>query len=257
MDASQLGPPQSGPQWIARGAAGIYWTLSDSVMRCSVDDCVPEVFASNQVYPNDLAAGAVVAWVWSDTQRDSGVFASRETAPDASLVAPAAYAAGVALDATRVYWTEKGDPGSGFSNGAVYSANFDGSARATIASGLPNVARVAVDADTVYFTVSGTGAADGRVATCKKATSCGSTPTVLAYNQRHPLAIAVDDANVYWSNIDDGTGHGTVMSCPKPSCAGGPVALASETNAYSIAEDDRAVYWASLKPDGGVFKLAK
>ncbi len=103
-----------------------------------------------------------------------------------TVAKPEASPAGLALDASYVYWTT-------FSaTGQVKRAPRAGGPAEVLVDGQPYASGVAVDGTSVYWA---TNAYPGAV---MKAGLDGSNPTVLA-TQDHPLYLATDADTVYWT----------------------------------------------------------
>jgi len=107
-----------------------------------------------------------------------------------SVAANLIFPAGIAIDATNVYWTDNGD-------GTVNRAPRTGGTITTIASGQSFPFGIAIDSTNVYWTNNG-----GQV---MKAPLAGGTATTLASGQSYPMGIAVDATSVYWTNNGDGS----------------------------------------------------
>ena len=75
------------------------------------------------------------------------------------------------------------------------------------------------------------------------ATTCNMNSTVFVSGQQSPIALAVDTKGVYW--IDDAAG--TVMFCALAGCNDTPITLADGLSDYptAIALDAQYVYWTN------------
>ncbi len=153
----------------------------------------------------------------------------------------------IALDSTRVYWSNFGIVGS--SSGSVMRADLDGGNAAPIASNQAGLYDIAIDANNVYWTVPGDG-------TVMKAPldSDGGAGVPLATGQNVPYGIAVDANYVYW--VDENA-SGSVWKVPIGG--GSPIPLASnQPYARGIAVDATSVYWTvngTGANDGKIMKL--
>jgi hypothetical protein len=141
----------------------------------------------------------------------------------------------LALDASNVYWTDYGSPGT------VKQCTLTGcSTPITLATGQNTPYRITVDSSYVYWTNYGS---SGSVMRCPISGNCGSSPTTLA-SAIDATGIAVDTTNVYWSSFQN-TGVGAVLECTKTGCGGVPTTLASSTTYgyYDIALYGGWIYW--------------
>jgi hypothetical protein len=134
--------------------------------------------------------------------------------------------AGIAVDATRVYW-------SNYGGWTIMAANKDGTSAVVLAHDAEgNVAspwEVAVDNGVVYWANHmlnkkfGDPLNPGRIAKCA-ATGCNQIGTVVATDLHYPDTVAVDDARVFWTeayghvvgraNKADGTQAGSLVALP-------------------------------------------
>jgi hypothetical protein len=162
-------------------------------------------------------------------------------------LAPQEAPAGIALDATSVYWTDFTSNGD-----VVMLGKHSAAAAVTLASGQSYPGAVAVDATTAYWTNSANGAPGmGSVA---KVPLTGGTPVTLASGRNNPAGIAVDAANVYWTDFGTNGTDGAVLEVP---LAGGKVATLAGAQAgpQAIAVDAKSVYWTNFLGTGSVAKV--
>jgi hypothetical protein len=184
---------------------------------------------------------------------------------DALTLATAQGAAGVAVDAASVYWTDMGAGtvakapigGGGASltlafgqNGAkaialdaksvyfattdrVMSVPIDGGAPTMIASGQTTVVGLTVDATLVYWTVNG--GSGGSVMSAPLVG--GMQPATVAVGMRHPGGVAVDAMNAYWPIFS-----GILKA---PIGGGTPGTIASSTDGTAIVVNGGSVYWTA------------
>ena len=103
--------------------------------------------------------------------------------------------AGVAVNASHLYWTDSG-------SGAIWAANLDGSNPQAIVTGQISPAGVAVNASHLYWTDSGA---------IWEANLDGTNPQAVVSGQQLPYGIAVGGGGpklagpMYWTNRGDGT----------------------------------------------------
>ena len=151
---------------------------------------------------------------------------------------------GLALDDTRVYWTQNVDGGSVRS----IDKSGDASTLVTVVPGLPDPEFVAVDETNVYVTNQG-----GPVMRAPKTGAASATVLTPSYAGLHDLAL--DDTVVYYSDRDT---SGGIYSVPKDGGASTRFAFAQQPG--SIAIDAQNVYWVEFGAGAGqghVTSLAK
>ena len=207
----------SGPggiQYIAVDATSVYWTediydagdfgppggfVDPALMKVQLVGDKPATLASPlQIGPIALGSGNVYGTTTSssDCQVQSVAVADGNVT---TLASNQAWADGIAVAPTGLYWTVYG---------GVMTAQLDGSGMTSLVSGqaIANGAAIAVDATSVYWTDNGAG-------TVMKVQLDGGNLTTLASGQPGPEFIAVDAANVYWTNQGPQDG-GYDYDCP-------------------------------------------
>ncbi|HEY6459074.1 MAG TPA: hypothetical protein VIY73_02955 [Polyangiaceae bacterium] len=156
--------------------------------------------------------------------------------------------AAIAVDATRVYWTDQQSVHACALGGC-------GCAPTTIVASFWQPPGVAAAGGRVFWTEWAHGAPNtGTVSTCA-ATGCASGPNVLATGQGGPLALTADDAYVYWTDTyEDG---GPIWESPAAGGDGGVRLVTNENgNPYGIASDATNLYWTNAGA-GTVVQCAK
>jgi hypothetical protein len=291
---------QNSPDYIALDPANVYWTssvendlsssigsLGGSVTKVALDGGSPVALATGFISGGLAVKLSEVFWthfggpVEADSPSagcvclpspcsvtdvclniDSG--AVMRLSPGGKPIELAALGqavpAGIALDATNIYWINQ-------SAGSVMKMPRSGGNPTVLATGQPLPQDIATDSTSVYWTAFGDGVRNGGAIV--KVAIGGGVPTTLASGQ-NPAGIAVDDQNVYWTNSSSFTGNsdgglggvtnvdGSVMKVPLGG--GAPVEVAGgQANPMGIAVDAASVYWANngtdnYKLDGAIMK---
>ena len=131
------------------------------------------------------------SWLyWSDNSTISAVSLDGGN-PQTVLSAP--FSLGVAVDASRLYWSNNNDS-------TINAADLDGGNPQTILTIETDLmAGVAVDASQIYW------ANFAAAGTIRTANLDGSNPRTLVTGQSWPFGLAVDATHLYWANSGDGT----------------------------------------------------
>jgi hypothetical protein len=162
------------------------------------------------------------------------------------LLSGNALANGITVDASAVYWVDRGDD-------AINTAALDLTNEMSLALGV-DPWDIAVDATTAYWTEQGAGPGTGRVSAASKVD--GSNAITIASMQDSPAGIAVDATHVYWTNLGtQGMSDGTVSKAP---IGGGAttVLAAGQGQPINVVVDETYVYWTAMADDR-VMKVAK
>jgi hypothetical protein len=164
----------------------------------------------------------------------------------------------IALDATNVYWLNKGSglPGA---YSSLMMLPLGGGTPTTLASKLGWTESFAVDSANVYWTQCPAVSGGGWSGTVESVSLASLAHQVVASGLPFPTGIVVDAKNVYWTN-DDWTAPnlGTIMAVP---LAGGtPTTLVAEQDLLNyLAVDDTNIYWTNCgsNGDGTVMSMPK
>jgi hypothetical protein len=236
----------SGINGLAIDAMNVYWGDANGVMKVPNGGGTPVKLASGK----SVLVFAVDAKnvYWTDVATSGALELMQAPLGGGSptvLASNLASVAGVAFDATSVYWTLLGTYNA--NNGTVMKVPIGSGSATTLASGQDAPAAIAVDTASVYW------ANDNQGGSVMKVPIGGGPPTTLASNQVFPTGIVVDANNVYWTShifgsvakvpIQGGTQTGLASS-----------SFASLSSADGIAVDATNVYWTD-KFGGAVFKV--
>jgi hypothetical protein len=235
-----LGINQGAPWDVDVDDAAVYWTCSDGgqIVRSPKDgDGGQTTSIWSQPDASALEIALDDAWIYW-TIDGAGVFRLPKAGGDASLVAAGA-AEGLALDGTRVFWTEH------LAKGSVRSDDKAGGAPLVVAGAQNSPSRLAVDDANVYW-VSDT------IDAIAMAPKGGGAVTVLAQGKEVKIGgIAVDDTWVYWAN----SGGGTIARVPKSPPHDVEILAEGLTIPVAVAVDDAYVYWTNR--DGTLRRVVK
>jgi hypothetical protein len=156
-----------------------------------------------------------------------------------TLVTGQIFPAGVAVDASHIYWADTGKTGF---PGTIWEAPLTGSPAAIVATGQDNPAGVAVDSSHIYWADQGNG-------TLWEAPLAGGPPTFLNSVSKfaEPAGVAVDSSHVYWANF----GGDSIDEAPLTP--GGPVTtlVGGQNQPWGVAVDGSHIYWAD-QGGGGI-----
>jgi hypothetical protein len=240
---------------IATDATSVYWGNFDgALMRCaSSGGSRPVSLVTTSNASSAIAVGGGNVF-WNDglVRRCATSGCAQPTALDEPDDAGNAYPAGLALDATNVYWME-----SGFGRWRLLRCPVDGcpGPPEVLASGpggaVPGA--VATNGTDVFF-------ATGSALLKCPSRGCNGKPFLLGEERRCDVraGIAVDRSHVYWSTQLASDGLCSIVSCNVDGCNGTPTVLSTgDLGNVFVAVDDISVYWAGQAPIGAVLRLAK
>jgi hypothetical protein len=218
FSTSHLAAGESSPWAIAINAKNVYWT--------------------------NFSIGGAVKMMPKSGDLGGGGDPTMPPPPPLVIAQESGRPAGIAVDATYVYYTTstyQGTPGTG----TVKRANLNGGGVVTLASGQLDPSYIAVDATNVYFTNWGSSST-----VMKGGRNPGEPVVTLVSGQSCPADIKVDATSVYWVNACSGQ----IMKVSKSG--GNPVVLASDqTSAINLAIDGTSLYWVNNAQDGKVMTV--
>lgn len=269
-------------------------SLSCEGGACKARECQPVALAWGQDRPDTIAVAAgYVYWATHGTGVGTSVIKRVPSGggPQGTLVTGQSYPAGLAVNATTLFWSNSTglDAGngalmaapiaggntvvlvpdmysasdvtvdqqnayllSGTYNGLVTAVTHTGSGAKALASGQGFPAKAAVWGDTVFWVNRGSSTNNGSVMSVPRA---GGTPTTLVQGQLRPSGIACDGSTVYWSNSTGGTVR-------RVSAVGGAATTLASNQAtpWALAVDGNNLYWTNrgTSPnyvDGSIMKL--
>jgi hypothetical protein len=146
----------------------------------------------------------------------------------------------IAVDATSVYWTDKG-------YGTVMKVALTGGTAVTLASGQNEPAGIAAASGAVYWANQGSGTIMASVA--------GGPPTTFASGQLHATGVTADSASLYWAGNGTGATNGTVASAPLDGGAYVVLAVSPPYSGFAIKVDSTNVYFTCASP-GSLMRVA-
>jgi hypothetical protein len=235
-----VGLNQGMPWDVAVDDASVFWTCSDggAVVQSPKDgDGGQTTTLWAQADASALEIEVDDAWVYF-TIDGAGVFRLPKDGGDASLVAAGA-AEGLAIDGTRVYWTEH------LATGSIRADDKAGGAPSVVAGAQTWPSRLAIDDANVYWV-------SDQIDTVSMAPKDGGAVTVLAQGKEVKIGgIAVDDAWVYWAN----SGGHTIARVPKKPPFDVQILAQGQAVPVGVAVDATHVYWTNR--DGTMFRVVK
>ncbi len=227
---------------VAVDATHVYWTRKGAlgaIVRAPINGGT-HIELTGSDSPNDIAIAGQFVYFGEGSEASKGYL---KKVPLSGGNAGLLYAAdtdppfAIALDATNIYWVNKG-------GAAVSKLPIGGGSFTELANGQSSPRAVAVDASSVYWVTS---------TTIMKVGLNGGAPTTLASGQQKPTDLAVDATHVYWTDFLAGTIMSIVLSG-----GGVPITIATgQASPYGIAVDDKSVYWSNLSMFGAIMKVAK
>jgi hypothetical protein len=272
--ASKNPAAYNGPQALAGGQARplalalqggvVYWNnggiaggQGDLKLIGLAGGGTPEVVAVMSQAPRSLVVvGSSLLWTDAPGTPGSGtIFRSVRTGGQTDVTAVVSKLdspEGLTAVPGRLFWTD-------FQDGAIFTAQSDGSQVARLVAGANYPYRITADGTWVYWTNEGTSGKfppDGSVCRYQYTAATGVVET-LADSQSTPRAIAIDDATeakaVYFVDFDK---SGAIMKVDLTATPPTIVTLASaQSYPNGITVDGGYVYWSN-RGDGTVVRLS-
>jgi hypothetical protein len=138
---------------------------------------------------------------------------------------------GIAVDATRVYWTTQGDS-------KLWGADFDTLDASAFSPLVYTPIFVGLDSTHIYWSEGNPIGPDGSIMRALKGDPTSSEEIV---KTDYAYGVAVDGASVYWTSPE----AGLVQKADKVPASGAITLASGQTNAYGIAIDTMNVYWTN------------
>ena len=156
-----------------------------------------------------------------------------------TLVTGQIFPAGVAVDASHIYWADTGKTGF---PGTIWEAPLTGSPATIVATGQDNPAGVAVDASHIYWADQGDG-------TLWEAPVAGGPATFLNSVSKfaEPAGVAVDGSHIYWANF----GGDSIDEAPLTPGGAVTTLVGGQFQPWGVAVDGSHIYWAD-QGGGGI-----
>jgi hypothetical protein len=169
----------------------VYWsgTYNSRLMRAATASPTPEVLTDVDHAGYDITAIVLDASTiyWADWQSGTIMMVPKSGGAPRVLTASARRPRGLAVDATRVYWTEDVSEGQG----AVVSMPLVGGTPTTLASGQDAPRGMAINATHVYWTTF-------FAPTLYRVPLGGGPFEVISKSQAHAERVVLDDQFAYW-----------------------------------------------------------
>jgi hypothetical protein len=233
----ELAAGQDDPADLAVDEHGIYWTSTgaDTVQSLPLGGGLPTLLAQAGNPLGIVVRSGVVYFTDTYDKLSNDEHVVRVALPKgpSSVVAGTPGAWMLAVDAERVYWTDR-------ASAAVWSAPLGGGEATLLASSIIDPTEIEVDSDAVYVTA---------LEATFRIPLAGGAPQALVWGAGRGLAI--DATHIYVGAAD-----GRVLEVPK---TGGPALALARTELYAgdIAVDDHHVYWIARSKAGVLVRTPK
>jgi streptogramin lyase len=232
-----LASGQTNPFDMVQGGSGVFWddARDNNIKRVATTGGTPVVIARAA---SQFATDGTDVY-WTENDKIARVPASG-TSPITDVVTALTSPYGLIVDATNIYWVERGATTCTFKRRPKAGGTI-----VTLASNVPNADRVAFDGTHIYAVVYATSGNNGSII---RVPAAGGAYQVVAANQS-PFDVAVDGNHVYWTNwLSAPTG---VFRCTK--VAGCTPEMVESGSPNNVALDSTHIYWsefASIKRRG-------
>lgn len=227
---------------LATNDGVLYFAHAGEIEEFQLPAGQASTFVSGLEAPVDLTLGAgAVYWTDAEGAINGALFdggpATTFSGGGYQLARDSAGAAGIAADATQLYWANS-------QSGEILSytlGTFFPSPN-VLASGQGQVFSVAVANDTVYWAGTGSGEICSIQVNPDGGIVDGGSIQVLASNQSLPYAVLLDSTYIYWTNQGTGKDGGSIM---RALLDGGSITTiaAAMNQPQAIAVNANTIYW--------------
>jgi hypothetical protein len=235
-------------EFIKVSATAAYWTNGggNAVLTCGLPGCAAAANVGGAMFAVPFAIALdSTHFYWTDYRAGGGAYRCKLsgcTGGPSDRFDQGAYADGIFVTATDIFWVYESDGTGNNGTGRVMHANLDGTNVTPLASSQEHPVDVAFSAGEVFWTLSQGNA----IAKCTLSACGGTTNTSLVASQPGAEYLAVDATYIYWTNSASGANmsDGSVMRALHDGTH--PTTLASgQSYPRGITVDSSYVYWTN------------